>query len=77
MLVKRPRYAGHPPSGAVRVALPVLHVRFRDRRPSMLAAAACALAVLIGLALMPVVFVIADHTLVVEWINAVFDLAGL
>jgi hypothetical protein len=33
--------------------------------------------VLLGLAVVPVIFVTADHTLVVKWSNALFDLAGL
>jgi hypothetical protein len=61
----------------VPAALPVFRARFRDRRHPLLAAAACAIAVLIGLAVPPVVFVTADHTLVVKWSNALFDLAGL
>jgi hypothetical protein len=59
------------------VALPVLRARFRDRRHPLLTAAACAIAVLIGLAVVPVVFVAADRAFVVEWSNAFFDLAGL
>lgn len=61
----------------VPAALPVFRARFRDRRHPLLAAAAYAVTVLIGLAIIPVVFVTADHALVVEWSNAVFDLAGL
>lgn len=40
-------------------------------------AAAGAIVVLICLAALPVAFVTVDHTLVVEWTNALFDLAGL
>jgi hypothetical protein len=63
-------------AGATTVPL-VFHVRFRDRRHPLLAAASCAIAVLIGLAVLPVAFVTVDHTIVVEWSNALFDLAGL
>jgi hypothetical protein len=56
---------------------PVLYVRFRDRGHPLLVAAACAIVVLICLAALPVAFVMVDHTLVVEWSNALFDLAGI
>lgn len=56
---------------------PIFRTQFRDRRHPMLAAAAYAIALLIGLASWPVLFVVTDHILVVEWINAAFDLAGL
>jgi hypothetical protein len=55
----------------------LLHDRFRDRNHPLLATAACAIVVLICLAALPVAFVTVDHTLVVEWSNALFDLAGL
>jgi hypothetical protein len=61
----------------VPAAPPVFRARFRDRRHPLLTTGACAIAALIGLAVIPVVFVMADHTLVVEWSNALFDLAGL
>ena len=58
-------------------ASPVLHARFRDRNHPLLAAAACTTAVLICLAALPMAFVMMDHTLVVAWSNALFDLVGL
>jgi hypothetical protein len=56
---------------------PLLHSRFRDRSHPLLATAACAIVVLICLAALPLAFVTVDHTLLVEWSNALFDLAGL
>jgi hypothetical protein len=56
---------------------PVLYVGFRDRGHPLLVAAASAIVVLIYLAALPVAFVMMDHTLVVQWSNALFDLAGL
>jgi hypothetical protein len=65
--------------GAAKVATvqSVLRARFRDRKHSLLAAAACVITVLICLAVVPLIFATADHAFVVEWASAVFDLAGL
>jgi hypothetical protein len=52
-------------------------LRFRDRSHRFLAAATYALALLIGLATAPVVFVAADRGFVVACLNAMFDLVGL
>jgi hypothetical protein len=52
-------------------------LRFRDRGHPFLATGAYALALLIGLATAPVVFMTADRGFVVACLNAVFDLVGL
>lgn len=52
-------------------------LRFRDRSHPFLAAGTYALALLVGLAMAPVVFLVADRGFVVACLNAVFDLVGL
>jgi hypothetical protein len=64
-------------TASIATPLPAFRSRFRDRGHPLLAAAAYVIAALIGLASLPVLFVVTDHNLVVEWINAVFDLAGI
>jgi hypothetical protein len=46
-------------------------------RSLLLPAAAGASILVVGLALLPVAFVMLDHNRVVSWTNALFDLAGL
>jgi hypothetical protein len=76
MMQKRRFLASDEPP-TVPATSPLLRARFGDRGHPVLATAACAVAALICLAALPVAFVAVDHTLVVEWSNAFFDLAGL
>jgi hypothetical protein len=62
------------PQGS-RPSLPA--VRVWRGRSVLLPTAACAAAVAVGLALLPLAFVAVDHKQVVAWTNALFDLAGL
>ena len=63
---------------AERHAAPAPVVAHRPRaRSLLLPAAACATVLALGLAALPVAFVVADHTRVVAWTNRLFDLAGL
>jgi hypothetical protein len=58
-----------------RTSLPA--VRVWRGRSAMLPTVACAAAMAVGLALLPLAFVAVDHKQVVAWTNALFDLAGL
>ena len=63
---------------AERHAAPTPVVGRRPRaRALALPVAACATAMAVGMAVLPVAFVAADHTRVVAWTNRLFDLAGL
>jgi hypothetical protein len=56
---------------------PVIARRRPRARSLLLPAAACATVMAVGMAALPVAFVVADHDRVVAWTNRLFDLAGL
>ena len=52
-------------------------VRVWRGRSAVLPTAACAAAIAVGIAVVPLAFVAVDHKHVVAWTNALFNLAGL